>query len=155
MHNLICIILTLIIFIFDRITKIKIINDQLSSNSIYVNDYVNLDLVWNTGIGFGLFNLNSGATYYLITALIIAVIIFIINCFYKSKKIEKYSYALIIGGALGNVYDRLTYQAVPDFIDLHIENYHWFTFNIADIFITIGIVLLILIQIILKENAKN
>ena len=155
MHNLICIVLTLIIFSFDRITKIKILDNQLINNSIYVNDFINIDLAWNTGIGFGLFNFNSGITYHLITTVIFTVIIFIIICFYKSKNFEKYAYTLILGGALGNVYDRLKFQAVPDFIDLHIENFHWFTFNIADIFITIGIVLLILIQIILKENAKN
>ena len=59
----------------------------------------------------------------------------------KSKTSEKIIFSIIIGGAIGNLYDRLTYNAVPDFIDLHYNNFHWFTFNVADIFITIGILI--------------
>tara|TARA_B100001057_G_scaffold433605_1_gene462613 strand:+ start:22 stop:525 length:504 start_codon:yes stop_codon:yes gene_type:complete len=152
--NLFCLIIILSAFSFDRITKLKIIKIQIDDRSLFINEYVNLDLVWNTGIGFGLLSTDTNIAYNLISALIFAVIIFLFYLISKSKMIDKILFSLIIGGALGNVYDRLTYSAVPDFIDIHYKNFHWFTFNIADIFITIGILVLITKDLFLK-NGKN
>ncbi len=137
--------LILIIFIFalDRATKIGIINHQLSNSSLFVNNFLNLELVWNTGIGFGLFSQNANIYYHSTSLVIFLVILFLIYLINKANLVEKILFTLILGGALGNFYDRVVYFAVPDFIDFHIDNFHWFTFNIADIFITIGIILII------------
>ena len=124
-------------FFVDRISKIKIIEFQEYNSSHYVNDFINFDLVWNTGIGFGLFSSLSGLIYNILTIIIGFVIIFLIYLITKSKFLEKVFISLILGGALGNFYDRIFYYAVPDFIDIHYNNFHWFTFNIADIFITL------------------
>ena len=132
-----------IIFFIDRYTKIKILNN-FTENTYYLNDYINLDLVWNIGIGFGFFSTQSDIIYNLITFIIVSVIIFLLYIFVISEEMDKAIYTLIIGGALGNVYDRLIYKAVPDFIDLHYNNFHWFTFNVADIFISIGIIIFIM-----------
>ena len=128
--------------------------DQIDNNQIYINDFINFDLVWNTGIGFGLFSANSNIIYNSITAIIGVVIIFIIYLLIKSIFIDKIFFSLVLGGALGNFYDRLTYYAVPDFIDIHYGNFHWFTFNMADIFITIGIIMLLVKELFIK-NEKN
>ena len=131
------------IFILDRISKIKIISNLESSNSIFINDYLNFDLIWNTGVAFGLLSQNASIYYHLISFLIFLIIILLGYLIFKGDFFEKIFLSLILGGALGNFYDRLFYFAVPDFIDLHIDNFHWFTFNIADIFITIGVIFLI------------
>ena len=117
-----------------------------------INEFLNFDLVWNTGIGFGLLSFNSSFYYNLISLLIFAVIIFLIFLGLKSDKFDKTIFSVIIGGALGNFYDRITFKAVPDFIDLHYGNFHWFTFNAADIFITIGIICFIMKEIFIKNN---
>ena len=155
--NIISILLIVSIFLIDRFSKIKIINHILSNNSsIYVNNYLNLDLVWNTGIGFGLLSLDGGTLYHLISLIIFIVILGLIFFIIKSSlESEKFLYSMILGGALGNFYDRALYFAVPDFIDIHFKEYHWFTFNIADIFISLGIILLILREIIFIKNEKN
>ena len=154
--NITIFILILLIFFLDRFTKNKIIDLQLqNTNTIFINEYVNFDLIWNTGIGFGLFNLDAGIGYHLITILIFLKIIMIFFFIMRTKNFEKISYAIVLGGAIGNFYDRIIYYAVPDFIDLHINNYHWFTFNIADIFVSLGIILLIINELILKKNEKN
>ena len=140
-----------LVFFLDRYSKIKIIAN-LNENNLYINDFLNFNLVWNTGIGFGFFSTNSSLIYNLITGIICFVIIFLIYLIIKSKKTDKILFSLILGGALGNVYDRLTYFAVPDFIDVHYKNFHWFTFNIADIFITLGIILIILNDLLIKKN---
>ena len=70
----------------------------------------------------------------------------------KSYGFKKYSLLMILGGALGNVFDRLYYKAVPDFIDFHIGNFHWFIFNVADIFITIGIIFMVIIELFNKNQ---
>ena len=139
-----------LIFFLDRYSKIKIINN-FSENALYINDFVNFNLIWNTGIGFGFLSTNSNLIYNSITGVIFIVIVFLIYLILKSKTIDKILFSLILGGALGNAYDRLTYFAVPDFIDIHYKNFHWFTFNIADIFITVGIVLLISKDLIFKK----
>ena len=153
-NNLICLLIIILIFVSDRISKIKIINHQIDNNRVYINDFMNFDLVWNTGIGFGLLSSNSDLVYNLITIIIGAIIIFLIYLIVKSNFLDKMLFSLVMGGALGNFYDRLVYFAVPDFIDIHYQNFHWFTFNIADIFITIGIIMLISKDLFLK-NGKN
>jgi len=153
-NNLICLLIIILIFVSDRISKIKIINHQIDNNRVYINDFMNFDLVWNTGIGFGLLSSNSDLVYNLITIIIGAIIIFLIYLIVKSNFLDKMLFSLVMGGALGNFYDRLVFFAVPDFIDIHYQNFHWFTFNIADIFITIGIIMLISKDLFLK-NGKN
>ena len=138
-------------FFTDRIFKIKIIN-QVDREVIYINDYLNFDLVWNTGIGFGFLSSNSSIIYNSISVLIGFILIFIMFLIYKSKKIDKILFSLILGGALGNFYDRINYNAVPDFIDIHYQTFHWFTFNMADIFISIGIIILITKDILITNE---
>ena len=131
-------LIIVIIFFLDRYSKVKILNSY-SDNIYYINNFINFDLVWNTGIGFGLLSFDSNLYYNLITILILVVIISLLIISLNSDNIDKITFSTIIGGALGNFYDRITFKAVPDFIDLHYGNFHWFTFNVADIFITIGI----------------
>ena len=140
-----------IIFTLDRYSKIQIINN-FNSGTFYINDFINFDLVWNTGIGFGLFSSGSSFLYNLITFIIglVILILFIIN--FKSENVEKIIFASIIGGAVGNFYDRIYFKAVPDFIDLHLNNFHWFTFNVADIFISLGIITFLLRGFFIKTN---
>ena len=135
-------VLILTIFFLDRYSKTIVIND-FSDRKLFLNDFLNLDLIWNTGIGFGLLASNSSMIYNIITLLIGAIIMVLIYMVIISKNLDKLIFSIIIGGALGNFYDRLIFKAVPDFIDLHYNNFHWFIFNIADIFITIGIIIFI------------
>ena len=152
-ETIIPLVVTIIVFILDRASKIKIISQQeKSSGSIFINDYLNLDLIWNTGISFGLLSQNANIYYHLISLVIFSVIIFLIYLVIKATFIEKILYSLILGGAIGNLSDRLIFFAVPDFIDFHINNFHWFTFNIADIFITLGIILIIVQDLIFKKK---
>ena len=150
--KLICILLVIIVFFLDRISKIKIIKNQIDNDRVYINDFINLDLVWNTGIGFGLFSSNSTIVYNSITGVIGIILIVIVYMILKSNLFEKILYSIILGGALGNIYDRIVYFAVPDFIDIHYQRFHWFTFNIADIFITVGIFLLIINEFFLTNE---
>jgi len=133
----------LICFILDRISKVYVISlftQENFNDSIYVNSYLNFILLWNKGIAFGLLQ-SEQIFYHLITVIIFSVIFFICFLIFKSeKKWEIIYFSMIAGGALGNFVDRIYYNAVPDFIDLHYEEFHWFTFNVADIFITIGII---------------
>ena len=138
-QNILSLIIIFFIFSVDRFSKIKIL-EKFSDNIFYVNEYINLNLIWNTGIGFGLFSSNSAIIYNTITTIIGFVIIILFFFIITSKIQDKISFSLITGGALGNFYDRISLKAVPDFIDIHYENFHWFTFNCADIFITIGII---------------
>ena len=149
---IISLIITVFIFTLDRLSKNNIIKHQLTNESMFVNDYLNFDLIWNTGIGFGLFSHNANVYYHLISFLIFLVIVFLSYLISRSNFTEKVLFSLILGGALGNFYDRLYYFAVPDFIDIHINNFHWFTFNIADIFITIGIIFILSKDLILNKK---
>ena len=142
-ENLYYLIIVLLIFFFDRFSKSKIISN-FNENIYYINDYVNFNLIWNIGIGFGLLSSDSSLFYNIVTILIGLVIIFLFYIFVLSTNVDKLIYSIIIGGALGNFYDRLTYKAVPDFIDLHYNNFHWFVFNVADIFITLGIIAMLM-----------
>ena len=124
----------------DRYTKNEVIIN-FSENVFFINNFINIDLIWNTGIGFGFLSTESSLIYNLVSALVGAVIV--ILCYFTiiSEATDKLIYAIIIGWAIGNFYDRLIFNAVPDFIDLHYDRYHWFTFNVADIFITLGIII--------------
>ena len=142
-ENIYSIIIIILIFIIDRYSKIQITNNFLD-NTYYINDFLNFDLIWNTGIGFGLFSWDNSIFYNIITAIIGIVIVILLYFLLNSKIFDRVSLSLIIGGALGNFYDRLSYKAVPDFIDVHYGSFHWFTFNCADIFITVGIICFLL-----------
>ena len=152
------IIIILAIFFLDRITKIYLINLQADGTDIdfYIYPFLNFYLVWNTGIGFGLASLETNIYYHILTSIIVIINIGLIFLLIRSKKVYTYLIALIIGGSLGNLFDRIYYYAVPDFIDLHLDNYHWFIFNVADIFITVGIIGLLTIELLKKEKiSKN
>ena len=152
------IIIILIIFFFDRLTKLYLINLQASGTDIdfYIFPFLNFYLIWNTGIGFGLASMETNIYYHILTTIIVFVNLGLIYFLLKSKGIYVYLLATIIGGSLGNLFDRIYYYAVTDFIDLHLGNYHWFIFNVADIFITVGIIGLILIELLRKEKiSKN
>ena len=152
------IIIILTLFFIDRLSKMYLINLQSTGTDIdfYIFPFLNFYLVWNTGIGFGLAAMESNIYYHILTSIIAIVNIGLIFFLIKSKGIYAYSIVLIIGGSLGNLFDRIYYYAVPDFIDLHLGNYHWFIFNVADIFITAGIIGLILVELLKKEKiSKN
>tara|TARA_B110000114_G_scaffold147432_1_gene157182 strand:- start:621 stop:1121 length:501 start_codon:yes stop_codon:yes gene_type:complete len=145
------------VFILDRLTKIYILNLAEVENSvdIYVTSYLNLYLIWNKGIAFGLLSMNESIIYNFIT-IIIAVIIFIIFfMIWKNDNIQRFFLVLVAGGALGNFYDRIVYTAVPDFIDIHFQGFHWFVFNVADLFITIGVFCLILVELFNNNKIIN
>ena len=142
------------IFTIDRLSKIYILKYfELNSSEIYLTSFLNLILVWNKGIGFGLLSFEGNVVYNFITffIFIVILILFIVGVKYDQK--NGYFYMIIIGGALGNLFDRIYYYSVPDFIDFHLGDFHWFVFNVADIFITIGIICLIIVEMIF--NKKN
>ena len=151
-EKIISLVIIILVFIFDRVSKIKIVDHQSIGESVFINDYLNFNLIWNTGVGFGLFSQNANLYYHAISSLIFMVIVFLFYLTIKANFIDKMSFSLIIGGALGNFYDRIYYYAVPDFIDFHINDFHWFTFNIADIFITVGVVVLIVKDLTLNKK---
>ena len=144
------------IFLTDRLTKIYILKIAEIKNTvdIYVNTYLNFYLIWNKGIAFGLFSFNEKFIYNIITAIILVITIVILIIIIKNEGFKKYSLMFVLGGSLGNVFDRIYYSAVPDFIDFHINDFHWFVFNVADIFITLGIICLIFDEILIN-NKKN
>lgn len=150
-QNIFSLILIIFTFSLDRFSKIKIL-ENLSENNFYVNEYINLNLIWNTGIGFGLLSMDNSIVYNLTTTTIGLVIVVLLYFLLKSKKFDRIPLSLIIGGALGNFYDRISFKAVPDFIDIHYGNFHWFIFNCADIFITIGIIFFVLGDFIKKDD---
>ena len=151
------ILIILTIFIIDRIIKIYLINLQSAGTEIdfYIFPFLNFYLVWNTGIGVGLASFDANIFYHILTAIIIIINILLIYFLIKSKGINVYLISITIGGSLGNLFDRIYYHAVPDFIDFHLGNFHWFVFNIADIFITIGIIGLIIVEIIKKDKISE
>ena len=144
------------IFIIDRITKIYVVsvNGKNSYEDLYSSKFLNINLIWNEGIAFGLFSFSQNNLYNLLTLIISIIIIVILKMIINSYGIKKYGLMMIFGGALGNLFDRIFYKAVPDFIDFHIGEFHWFVFNVADIFITIGVIIMILYELILN-NQKN
>ena len=144
----------LLIFLFDRISKIYVIylDNKLFGSEIFSSNFLNIYLIWNEGIAFGLFSFNEKIFYNILTIIILIIILIIFIMTIKSDGFKKYSLLMILGGALGNVFDRLYYKAVPDFIDFHIGNFHWFIFNVADIFITIGILFMVIIELFNKNQ---
>ena len=150
---------SIIIFIFliDRISKLLIIgsSETYEQYGISITSFLNFNLIWNEGIAFGLFSFNEKIYYNLLTIFICLIVAVIIWLMLRSKGFEKLCYIMIIGGSFGNVFDRIFYSAVPDFIDIHFNNIHWFIFNVADIFVTLGIFCLISIEIFSKKINEN
>ena len=146
-----------IIFLIDRLTKLYILKLAEIENSvdIYLTSYLNLYLIWNKGIAFGLLSMNESMIYNTITLIIGIIIIVILFMLWRNDNIQRYFLILIVGGALGNFYDRIIYTAVPDFIDLHFMGFHWFVFNVADIFITVGVFCLILVELFYNNKIIN
>ena len=145
------------IFFLDRISKIYILNLAESQGiiDITINPFLNIILVWNSGIGFGLLQFDENIIYNLITVLIVIVNIIIIYLLFNSKKLHQILFSMILGGSLGNLYDRVYYNSVPDFIDLNYNGYHWFVFNVADIFISLGIIALIFLELFIKTKNEK
>ena len=150
-------ILVLTIFCLDRITKNFVISQSKInlSNDLFLSNYLNISLMWNEGIAFGLFAFDESFFYNFITLLIIIVIIIVFFLILKNEGYKKYSLILILGGALGNLYDRILFSAVPDFIDFHIGDFHWFVFNVADIFISIGVIIMILSEFMITKTSNE
>ena len=144
------------IFLLDRLSKLYIIYlDKINNGSeIYQSKFLNIYLIWNEGIAFGLFSLDDNYLYNILTLIILIVIIIILYLVATNKGFKRYSLIFILGGAIGNFFDRIYYKAVPDFIDFHIGNFHWFIFNVSDIFITVGVICMITFELIGK-NDKN
>ena len=153
-RNIFDFLIILTIFSLDRVSKLIIIDltkiNKLTSYSL--TPFLNLDLVWNQGIAFGLFSFNENIYYNVLTSIIIIVTLVVFVLMLKSNRYQKYGFLMVFGGSLGNIFDRLYYSSVPDFIDLHINNFHWFIFNVADIFITLGVILLILTEFFKLNN---
>ena len=149
-NNLISLIFVVTIFLADRLTKIYILNLSEGGTEVdfYIFSFLNIYLVWNSGIGFGFFSVEPNLFYHFITFLIIVINFILIYLLIKSSTKKSFLFAIILGGSLGNMYDRLYYFAVPDFIDLHLGDFHWFIFNVADIFITMGIIGLIIFELL-------
>ena len=142
-----------IIFLFDRLSKFYILNLAESGEvDIYINTYINFYLIWNKGVAFGLLSSDENYLYNIVTALIIIINLVIIYFIFITKDFRAYFFLIILSGSFGNLYDRLFYKAVPDFIDLHIGDFHWFIFNVADIFISLGVICLIFVEIFFNKN---
>ena len=150
-------LITLFIFTLDRISKIYVINiaETYGKVDIYLNQFLSIILVWNTGIGFGLLSFEKQFIYNLITLIIVLINFVILYLGVKSSNFKGLIFFVILGGSLGNLFDRLYYSAVPDFIDLNYNDFHWFIFNVADVFITLGVVCLIFVEIIFNKVEKK
>tara|TARA_B100001175_G_C19499758_1_gene637406 strand:- start:1617 stop:2120 length:504 start_codon:yes stop_codon:yes gene_type:complete len=144
----------ILIFGLDRISKIYVIN--LSENALvselFSSKFLNISLIWNEGIAFGLFSFDQNNLYNFLTIIIVVVIFFVFIMILKNNSFKKYALLMVFGGAIGNLYDRIFFKAVPDFIDFHIGDFHWFIFNVADIFITIGVFFMILSEFFVKKQ---
>ena len=143
-------LLVSLIFVLDRVSKIYVIylDKNFLGSEIYSSKFLNISLIWNEGVAFGLLSFEKQSLYNILTLIIFIIILIIFFMIIKSSGLKKYALLMILGGALGNVYDRIFYNAVPDFIDFHIGNFHWFIFNVADIFISLGIFFMILLELI-------
>ena len=155
--NILNFIFIVIIFFADRVSKIYIINIAEIKNvvDIYITSYLNFFLIWNKGIAFGLFSFEESLVYKIITGIIAFVTIVIFVMILKNDGLKRYSLLSIFGGSISNLFDRIYYSAVPDFIDIHINNFHWFVFNVADIFITLGVICLIYAEIFDNKREKK
>jgi len=143
-----------IIFFLDRISKFYVIfqSEKNLSYDLFKSKFLNINLIWNDGIAFGLFSLNQGLHYNILTGIILLITLIIFWMIIRSKGLEKAAFLMIFSGSLGNIFDRISYKSVPDFIDFHVNNFHWFIFNVADIFITFGVILLIYLELIVKRK---
>ena len=154
-------LLILIIFFLDRFSKIYVISfhEKNYGSDLYNSKFLNISLIWNEGIAFGLFSFSDKFFYHILSFLIGVVILIILVMLSRSEGLKKYSLLMILGGALGNFYDRIIFEAVPDFIDFHVENFHWFIFNVSDIFICLGVLFMIILEIVSNKkeslNEKN
>ena len=150
-------VIVILIFILDRFSKVYILNLAETSNlvDIYVAPFLNLYLIWNKGIAFGLFSFEQNSFYNFITILIIIINLVILIMIIKSNDIKAYFLMFILGGSSGNLFDRIYYSAVPDFIDFHINDFHWFIFNVADLFISAGVICLIIAEFIFNKTSKK
>ena len=146
-----------ILFAIDRVTKFQVlaILESQDKVDIYINSFLNLYLVWNKGIGFGLFSFDNTTAYNLITLIILFINIIIVYLIFVEEGVKVYFLLTILGGSLGNFVDRLYYKAVPDFIDINYNGYHWFIFNVADIFITLGIICLIFAELLNYKSSNE
>ena len=148
-----------LIFLFDRLSKIYVVylDNKYNGLEILSSKFLNIHLIWNEGIAFGLFSFDNNVFYNFLTIFIFIIVLIILFMIFKSEEKKKYALLMILGGALGNLYDRIYYRAVPDFIDFHFGEFHWFIFNFADVFITLGVFFMILMEFIgnNKNNAKN
>jgi signal peptidase II len=149
--------IVIFIFILDRISKLYILNSVEINNevNIYIFSFLKLYLIWNKGIAFGLFSFEQNSFYNLITILIIVINLVILIMIIKSNGIKSYFLMFILGGSSGNLFDRLYYSAVPDFIDFHINDFHWFIFNVADVFISVGVICLIIVEFFFNKTSKK
>ena len=146
----ISLILIILIFILDRVSKVFVIylTDKNLVTEIFSSKFLNISLIWNEGIAFGFFSFNQEYLYNLLTLIILLVVCIVLVMIIKDEGYKKYALTMIFGGAIGNLYDRVFFKAVPDFIDFHIGEFHWFIFNVADIFISIGVFFMILLELI-------
>ena len=146
-------LIILCIFAIDRISKIYVIfkNEKSLSTELFESKYLNINLIWNEGIAFGLLSFDEKLYYNLLTSLICLITLILLWMIIRTKGIEKLAFMMIFGGSLGNIFDRLYYSSVPDFIDIHFSNFHWFIFNVADIFISLGVILLVYLEIFKKK----
>jgi signal peptidase II len=146
-----------VIFFFDRLSKLYIIDlaEINSSVNLYITSFINLFLIWNKGVAFGFLSFENNHIYNFVTALIVLVNLIIVYLIIKGKDFRVFFLLLILGGSSGNLFDRLYYKAVPDFIDLHIGDFHWFIFNVADIFISMGVICLIFVEIFFNKNLSK
>ena len=146
----------LFIFLVDRFSKLYILSilEESGFVNININQFINFILVWNSGVGFGLFSFEQSTIYNFITSIIILINLIIIYLIIKTKDFSKYFYLIILGGSLGNLFDRIYYSSVPDFIDISYKGYHWFVFNVADIFISLGIICLIFAELLNYKKVK-
>ena len=146
-----------LIYFLDRLSKIFVI--QLDKNSfgseIFSSAYLNIVLIWNKGIAFGLFSFDESHLYNILTLLISIIVVILIIMSLKSQGFKRYSLLMIVGGAIGNLHDRIFFNAVPDFIDFHVGNFHWFIFNVSDIFITLGVISMIVLELADNKSEKT
>jgi signal peptidase II len=153
----ISLIIIISIFALDRISKLYVIYEskKVYAAELYVSKYLNITLIWNEGIAFGLFSFDQNNLYSLLTLIISLIIIVILIMIINSQGVKKYALLMILGGALGNLFDRIIFKAVPDFIDFHIAGFHWFIFNVADVFITIGVIFMVLFELNSNDQKIN
>ena len=145
------------VYILDRVSKIYIINLDKTNfgTDIFVSKYLNINLIWNKGVSFGFFAFDKHYSYNLLSLFILFIIIILIYMTIKNHGLKRIFFLIIIGGAIGNFHDRIQYKAVPDFIDFHVGDFHWFIFNVSDIFITIGVIGIIILELTNNKKIDN